>query len=80
VQFSDGAAEPNGSLENDSIYHPMPPGTGAFDLEGVPRILATQGAWSPPEIVSDELAAREDDDAAVLSVRSLDSFLAGVLA
>ena len=80
VQFSDGAAQPNGSLENDSIHHPMPPGTGSFGLERVAAFWRRRahGHGSVPEIVSDELAARQADDAMVVAVRSLDSFLAGV--
>lgn len=57
VQIDDAAAEPVGSLMNDTLRHRLMPGDGDFDLAGVLPILARKEGIGPPgiEVLSEEL-------------------------
>jgi 4-hydroxyphenylpyruvate dioxygenase len=57
LQISDAAAEPQGSLLNDTLRHRRLPGEGTFDLAGVLPIVARKhglGPWGV-EVLSEEL-------------------------
>ena len=57
VQINDAAAEPVGSLLNDTLNHRLMPGEGDFDLAGVLPIVARKDGVGPPgiEVLSQEL-------------------------
>lgn len=57
LQISDAAAEPQGSLLNDTLRHRRLPGEGTFDLAGVVTILARKHGLAPwgVEVLSEDL-------------------------
>jgi sugar phosphate isomerase/epimerase len=77
TQISDAAAEPQGSLWEDTVKHRRHAGDGAFDLARVVQCLDGIGAldWYGPEVISTELQALSATEAGRLAGRRLDEFL-----
>jgi sugar phosphate isomerase/epimerase len=78
VQINDAAAEPVGSLLNDTLNHRLMPGDGAFDLAGVLPIVARKDGVGPPgiEVLSQELWQLEPAEIGRRSEEGLRSALA----
>lgn len=77
VQINDAAAEPVGSLLNDTLNHRRMPGEGDFDLAGVLPILARKQGIGPPgiEVLSRELWQHEPAEIGRRSRDGLDGAL-----
>ena len=78
VQINDAAAEPIGSLLNDTLNHRLMPGDGAFDLAGVLPIIARKPGVGPAgiEVLSRELWERSPAEVGRASREGLDTALA----
>jgi sugar phosphate isomerase/epimerase len=78
VQISDAAAEPVGSLLNDTLNHRLMPGEGDFDLAGVLPIVARKDGVGAPgiEVLSQELWQLEPAEIGRRSREGLRSALA----
>lgn len=78
VQIDDAAAEPVGSLLNDTLRHRLMPGEGDFDLAGVLPILARKAGIGPPgiEVLSEELWRSEPAEVGRQSAESLRTAMA----
>jgi sugar phosphate isomerase/epimerase len=77
VQFSDAAAEVQGSLWEDTIAHRLQPGDGSFDLDRLTLALEKLGVldWYGPEVISTTMQAMGPSEAATVSARRLDEYL-----
>lgn len=78
VQINDAAAEPVGSLLNDTLNHRRMPGEGDFDLAGVLPIVARKDGVGPPgiEVLSQDLWQLEPAEIGRRSAEGLRSALA----
>jgi sugar phosphate isomerase/epimerase len=72
VQLDDAAAEPQGTLREDTNRRLMP-GDGTFDLTRVVRVLDRIGAlrWVGPEVINPELAALPVEHVAHLAMEKV---------
>jgi sugar phosphate isomerase/epimerase len=78
VQVDDAAAEPVGSLINDTLHHRLLPGEGTFDLTTVLGILGRKPGIGTPgiEVLSEELWKLPPDEIGRRSRAALDATLA----